>query len=132
MILTTHQLYRYPQYFDLLVMNVRIAKRETQPAAAQPATGEDIANASAAIGANLMHEDRPQGANAGADQGKVAEATAQPKKESANNGEVPSATVPPTSNRSSAPGTNGADPNKKTIVPTAVLNPAKNNGNIKK
>ena len=113
-------------------MNVRIAKRETQPAAAQPATGEDIANASAAIGANLMHEDRPQGANAGADQGKVAEATAQPKKESANNGEVPSATVPPTSNRSSAPGTNGADPNKKTIVPTAVLNPAKNNGNIKK
>jgi hypothetical protein len=59
------------------------------------------------------------------DQGKVAEATAQPKKESANNGEVPSATVPPTSNRSSAPGTNGADPNKKTIVPTAVLNPGR-------
>jgi preprotein translocase subunit SecA len=104
-------------------MNVRIQKREPQPTAPAQADADAIANASASIGAQLVRNE-PEGPKTPTDQGKVAETTAQPKKESANNGEVPSATVPPTSNRSSAAGTKGADPTKKTVVPTAVLNPA--------
>jgi preprotein translocase subunit SecA len=103
-------------------MNVRIQKREPQPEAPVQADANAIANASASIGASLMRDSLP-GPKTSTDQGKVVETTAQPKKESANNGEVPSSTVPPTANRSSAAGTKGADPSKKTIVPTAVLNP---------
>lgn len=111
-------------------MNVRIEKKE--PAPEHPVnSNEAIINASKSVISNAV----PiiEGEHTPTDQGKVVEETSQPKKES-NNGEVPSSTVPPSTVRERAPGQQGADPNKKTVIPTLVLNrdSSKSDGNNKK
>jgi len=110
-------------------MNVRIQKKEPLPE--KPVSNnEAIINASKSIASNSGTPE--EGEKTSVDQGKVVEETSQPKIESSN-GEVPSLTVPPSTVRERAPGQQGADPNKKTVVPTMVLNraPSKDDGNHK-